>query len=99
MNNRGAAMRRIVTVTVFATLFAAALLVGGCSKPWTHPDYSGATLDRMFKNDSLKCEVVAGEKYPLDKHKQNREFLMCMTDKGWNYHPDGEGITFQTKPR
>jgi hypothetical protein len=92
-------MRRTLIAIIFATLTSAALLLGGCAKPWTHPDYSGKTLDRKFKEDSLKCEVQAGEMFPLDKHKQNKQFLMCMADLGWNYHPDGEGITFRTKPR
>jgi len=92
-------MRRIITATIFATLLAAALLAGGCSKPWTHSDYSGKVLDQRFKEDSTQCEVIAGEEFPLDKHKQNKRFLMCMADRGWDYHPDGEGITFQTKPR
>ncbi|EGB15875.1 hypothetical protein DND132_2672 [Pseudodesulfovibrio mercurii] len=92
-------MRRIIVATLSAALVAAVLLSGGCSKPWTHPDYSGKELDRKFQEDSLKCEVVAGEEFPLDKHKQNKRFLMCMADLGWNYHPDGEGYRFQTKPR
>ena len=90
-------MRR--TAIISALLITAALLLGGCAKPWTHPNYSGRELDTRFKEDSLKCEVVAGEAFPLDKHQQNKKYLMCMADLGWNYHPDGQGITFQTKPR
>ena len=88
-------MRRIVIVSALL----AALLLAACAKPWSHPNYSGREADVRFKEDSLKCEVVAGEEFPLDKHKQNKRYLMCMADLGWNYHPDGQGITFQTKPR
>ncbi|MCJ2166299.1 hypothetical protein MRX56_17180 [Pseudodesulfovibrio sp. S3-i] len=97
MNNQGAAMRTIVT-PLFVILAATMLLVG-CSKPWTHPDYSGRALDRQFKTDSLKCEVVSGEAHPLDKHKQLKSYEMCMSDLGWIHNTEGKAITFQTKPR
>lgn len=89
-------MRRIVTISV---LLAAAVLLAACAKPWTHPDYSGRQADQKFKEDSVHCEALAGEKYPLEKRRQSRSFLMCMSDLGWSYHPEGQGYTFQTKPR
>ncbi|WP_316897450.1 hypothetical protein [Pseudodesulfovibrio indicus] len=85
--------------TLPAVLIAAAVLLGGCSKPWTHPDYSGSLADQKFKEDSLTCEVQAGEAFPLEKREQNKQFLMCMSDLGWSYHPEGQGFTFRTKPR
>ena len=90
-------MRRI-SITL-PTLLAAAVLRAACSKPWTHPDYSGNAADKQFKADSLHCEVVSGEEYPLDKHKQLASYEMCMADLGWVHHREGKAITFQTKPR
>ncbi|BCS88560.1 hypothetical protein [Pseudodesulfovibrio sediminis] len=92
-------MRQLILSLCLAIGLAAALLLTGCSKPWTHPNYSGAAEDRQFKIDSLDCEVIAGKEFPIEKRKQNARFFECMAAKGWDYHPDGQGYQFQTKPR
>ena len=92
-------MRHFATIILFTVLTAALLLITGCSKPWSHPDYSGSAANQQFEKDSLKCEVVAGEAYPLDKHKQLKSYEMCMSDLGWIHNAEAKGFSFQTKPR
>jgi len=91
-------MRRIFVVPLSVALLAVFLLVG-CSKPWSHPDYSGAAETEQFKRDSFNCEVRAKDVAPLDKHEQLKVYKACMVGKGWRHDDDHGGFRFSTKPR
>jgi len=92
-------MRRTILFSLSATLILAALLLSGCSKPWTHNKLRGSAADYQYKIDVTDCQAIAGKEYPLDKRAHDKLFVECMTGKGWLYHPDGKGFRFQTKPR
>lgn len=78
-------------------LMLAALLLTGCSKPWSHQDSGNKQQSAaQFERDSVACEVLSGEKYPLDKHKQLELYEKCMNDKGWVRKRAGDGIRFDT---
>lgn len=91
-------MRRILTLSLTIALLAAFMLAG-CSKPWSHPDYSGQAETDKFKRDSFNCEVQSKDVAPLDKHKRLKVYKACMTDKGWQHSDDHSGFRFSTKPR
>lgn len=77
------------------TLTLCILLAGliGCSKPWSNPDVrNDRQAQAQFRDDSVACEVVAGEQYPLDKNKQIEVYDQCMIDKGWKRERRGDGI-------
>lgn len=88
-------MRRL---TFLALLIALTLLFAGCSKPWSNPKYSGATADEKFEDDSLACQVISGEEFPLDGHKRMERYKACMNDRGWQHDEDYQGLRFETKP-
>lgn len=90
-------MRR-TTAILLASLVALSLLAASCSKPWSHPDYSGTTAKEMFEADSLDCKVIAGDEFPLDGHKRMARFKGCMNDRGWQHDEDHQGLRFETKP-
>ncbi len=80
---------RLITLCFMLT----ALLMVGCSKPWTNADSGNKQQSAaQFDRDSVACEVVAGEEYPLDKHKQLELYNQCMSDKGWVREQVGDGI-------
>ena len=90
-------MRRTTLISLIC--IAGLLLLGaGCSKPWHNPSYSGAASDEQFKADSLDCQVIAGEAFPLDGHKQQARYKACMNDRGWQHDEDNQGLRFETKP-
>ncbi|MBG0790530.1 MAG: hypothetical protein H0S80_08560 [Desulfovibrionaceae bacterium] len=87
------------TIAVLLAALISLFLFAGCSKPWSHEGYSGATADDKFKTDSLDCQVIAGEEFPLNKLKQQARYKACMNDRGWQHDEDNQGIRFETKPR
>ncbi|WP_319470740.1 hypothetical protein [uncultured Pseudodesulfovibrio sp.] len=79
-------------------LMFCALLFAGCAKPWSNPEAgSGKQADVQFERDSVACEALAGEKYPLDKHAQFKVYDQCMSDKGWRREEVGDGIPLKSK--
>jgi len=81
------------------SLILAALMLSGCTKPWTNPDIPNKhQSEAQFESDSVKCQVISGEEYPLDKHKQEALYNSCMIDKGW-IKRDGSGIPIKTKSK
>jgi hypothetical protein len=91
-------MRRTTLISLIC--IAGLLLLGaGCSKPWDNPSYSGTASDDKFKADSLDCQVIAGEAFPLDGHKQQANYRACMNERGWQHDEDHQGLRFETKPR
>lgn len=73
-------------------LVVLSFMLGGCASQWTNPDAENKQQAAVkYERDSVDCEVVSGEKYPLDKHRQLDEFNKCMEDKGWQ-RSDGQGI-------
>jgi len=80
-----------------STLILSTLLLVGCAKPWTNADIPNKQQsEAQFERDSVDCEVLSGEKYPLDKHRQQALYESCMIDKGW-IKRDGSGIPINTK--
>lgn len=70
-------------------LLLTALLLG-CSKPWINANSGNKKQTAaQFERDSVACEVVSGEQYPLDKRRQLEVYNQCMSDKGWDRR-DGE---------
>ncbi len=89
-------MRHTTLLTLVCV--AGLLLLSGCSKPWSNPEYSGSTADDRFKADSLDCKVIAGEEFPLDGHKQQLRYKACMNERGWQHDEDNKGLRFETRP-
>lgn len=82
-----------------AALAATLLLAVGCSRPWSHPQYSGAEADAQFKSDTYDCKLAAMDTHPYDKHKQSSFYEACMKDKGWRHERDTFGYRFSTAPK
>lgn len=75
-----------------------ALLFGGCSKPWSNPNYSNKKVsDYQFDKDSTDCSVMASEQYPLSKDKQLPIYEACMEERGWIQHKQGDSYYFNSK--
>jgi len=69
---------------LFALCLLTALAASGCSKQWTNPDSGDKRQsEARFKQDSLDCDVQAGEQYPLDKRSQLEVYNQCMESRGW----------------
>lgn len=82
----------------FLCLTLAAFVLGGCSKPWSNPEYENKRVsDYKFDKDSTDCSVIASEQYPLSKDKQRPIYDACMEDRGWKQHRKGDGIYFNSK--
>ena len=70
---------------LFALCLLTAFAAFGCSKQWTNPDAGDKRQsEAKFKQDSLDCDVKAGEQYPLDKRRQVQVYDQCMEDRGWS---------------
>ena len=92
-------MRLFISVLTLSALMLAALMLSGCAKQWDNPNVQNKhKAAAQFESDSVKCEVMAGEKYPLNKRKQAELYNGCMKDKGW-IQRDGAGYTINTSPK
>lgn len=61
-------------------LLAVALLFG-CSKKWTHPDYTPERFDK----DNRECEDRALEMAKKGSQRREQEiFATCMQGRGWS---------------
>ena len=81
------------------TLMLSSLFLFGCTKPWTNQNITNKQQsESQFEKDSVNCEVMAGEKYPLNKNRQLQFYNNCMTDKGWTKR-DGSGIPFDLRKK
>jgi len=70
----------------------------GCAKQWENADAGNKQQTAAkFERDSVDCEVISGEKYPLDKNKQLNAYDQCMNDKGWTKRQQDDGIMFNSK--
>lgn len=92
-------MRLFISILMASTLLLATLALTGCAKQWDNPDIQNKQqAAAQFETDSVKCEVAAGEEYPLDKRKQTAYYDQCMKAKGW-LQRDGSGFTINTRPK
>lgn len=90
-------MRLFFPVLTISILMLAALTFSGCAKQWENPNVQNKhKAAALFETDSVKCEVAAGEEYPLNKRKQTEFYDRCMSDKGW-VQRDGAGYTINTR--
>ncbi|WP_419786606.1 hypothetical protein [Pseudodesulfovibrio sp.] len=65
-------------------LLSLLLLTAACSAQWTNSDIEGNRERKaQLKQDSLDCDVKAGEQYPLDKRRQYEVYDQCMEERGW----------------
>ncbi|MDD3311948.1 hypothetical protein [Pseudodesulfovibrio sp.] len=65
-------------------LLLSLLLAASCSKQWSNPESGDKRQsEAKFKQDSLDCDVKAGERFPLDKRRQLEVYDQCMEDRGW----------------
>lgn len=56
----------------------------GCAKAYVNPNIENSKQsDVQFERDSVHCDAVSGEKFPLDKRRQLDEYRLCMESKGW----------------
>ena len=63
---------------------AALTFLWSCTVPWANPEAGNKQqTEAQFERDSVACQVLAGELYPLDKVKRENAFNECMVDKGW----------------
>ena len=65
-----AAMRYVLVV----------LLLAGCSKRWTHADYS----PDLFQKDNAACDTYALDMSKRGSQRREREiYATCMQGRGW----------------
>ena len=92
-------MRLLIPALVISAFMLTALMFFGCAKQWDNPNVQNKhKAAAQFESDSVKCEVMAGEEYPLNKRKQTELYDRCMRDKGW-IQRDGAGYTINTSPK
>jgi hypothetical protein len=60
---------------------ALGLLLVGCSKRWTHPDYT----PERFEKDNRDCEERSLDMAKKGSQRKEQEiFATCMQGKGWS---------------
>ena len=92
-------MRLFFSILTISAFMLAVLMLSGCAKQWDNPNIKNEhKAAAQFESDSVKCEVLAGEEYPLDKRRQMELYNSCMSDKGW-IQRDGSGYTINTRPQ
>jgi len=61
-------------------LIVVLLLLGGCTKKWTHAEYT----PERFQADSAACEAHALEMTNKGSQRKDRElYTTCLRNKGW----------------